>query len=71
MTPTANPQTTLPSNSVACSGAAAISIQPSTSGRVEAWSVRRRPMASIMGPDNTDPSGVAAEWMLAGKKNWF
>lgn len=64
--PTANPHTVLPSRISAWCVAVPMMIQPSTSGNVEACSVRRRPIASIIGPDNMDPSGVAAEWMLAG-----
>lgn len=59
--PTANPHTILPNNNKAWCVAVPISIQPSTSGRVDNCRVLRRPTASITGPDNIDPNGVAAE----------
>lgn len=65
MMPTANPHTTLPSSSRAWCVAVPMRIHPTISGRVHVCKVRFRPMASIIGPDNIDPSGVAAECMLA------
>lgn len=63
--PTANPQTTLPSRMSAWCVAVAMRIQPTTSGSVDACRVRFRPIASMIGPESIEPSGVAAEWMLA------
>lgn len=67
MIPTANPHTTLPRSSNAWCVDVPMMIQPMISGNVHVCNVRLRPMASIIGPDSMEPSGVAAECMLATK----
>lgn len=37
------------------------------SGNVHDCNVRFLPIASMIGPDNIEPSGVAAEWILAAR----
>ena len=66
--PTAKPHTILPNNNKAWCVAVPIRIQPTISGKVDNCRVLRRPTASIMGPDNIDPNGVAAECILAMDK---
>lgn len=68
MMPTAKPQNTLPKSSIPLCTDVAITIQPMISGSVVHCRVRLRPMASMIGPDSMEPSGVAAECMLAAKK---